>query len=93
MAQNVTIDSLETGSTDKCIIGSNTLLTDSYFTKSDILRGSYFCGDANLKERNINDSPNSMLFNNIIPNNLKLLDDEIFYNDTIWRSYACYKLN
>lgn len=82
---NINID-LVLNDTDKCIIGTNLLLNCKYFGESQILRGSYFCGDANIKKNNLTDTQIS-----IIPNNLKMLEEEIFYNDTIWASYACHK--
>ena len=82
---NINIDYL-LSDTDKCIIGTNNLLNCKYFSDSEILRGAYFCGDANFNPNNTIDYQIS-----IIPNNLKMLEEEIFYNDTIWASYACHK--
>jgi hypothetical protein len=64
-----------------CVIGDNKLLTRSFFTSSKILNGAYFCGNNNIAD----------CVNISIPNNLRPFEDEIFYNDTIWFSFACQK--
>jgi hypothetical protein len=71
-----------------CVLGKNSLLHKNFFTSSQILRGAYFCGNANVTAENKNIAD----FNNvIIPNSLKIFEDEIFYNDSIWFSFACQK--
>jgi hypothetical protein len=72
----------------KCIIGNNKLLNRSFFTSSRILNGSYFCGNRNISSENTNIAD---FINFVMPNNLIPFEDEIFYTDRIWFSFACQK--